>query len=229
MPLYQCAACGKTGWSAGGDCPWCGSLRLQPVGIHPPVAETGISTDAHPRRAHRRWHVIDAEARELPPPPGPRARPLEIVGIAILVVVFIVVVLIESGAIPLGSTPSRPPSVQELSGAGENWTISESTPHVVTFSVEGSLAVWANFTVHGGAVSIFLCNSTAVVHASNFPACNPEFQAAGGVYRASGVLFNMADISQLTLEIAFDNYGPISNSDTVVYLVWSTPLTVDSG
>lgn len=152
-------------------------------------------------------------------------------GIAALLVVLAVVVLVESGALPLGLShpaPPAPPRIQHLTAAGENWTIPSSSPHVVTFSIEGLLEVWTNFTVLNGAVAVFLCNSSSVIHAAAFPACSQEYGAAAGLARASGLLFqnNFTGLTLLSLELVFVNYGPGSDSGAIVYLVWSTPLTV---
>lgn len=167
----------------------------------------------------------------MPEPTRPsrsRVRSLELVALAILAVVLIALVLVESGLIPHESPPATPPRVQQLTAPGENWTMLDTSPHVVTVTVEGSITIWSNFTVYGGGVSIFVCNASAAIDGASFPACNPTLGAIGGAEHASGVLFNFTDLPEMSVEMVFVNYGPPSGSDTIAYLVWSTALTVET-
>lgn len=233
MPLFRCASCGKTGWSDGAECPWCASTRTESLDSVPPTAskDLGIASWRGPRPRLRARRIIDTEGREPAPPFWRRLKPVQVGGISVLVVVLVLIVLVRAGAIPLGpSSSAPPPRIQQFSAAGENWTIPEGSPRVVNFSSDGQTTLWMNFTVEGGAVSVFLCPSPQPIHASTFPPCSPA-EGAGGVerYSAPFPFFNYTVPGPTSWELVFDNYGPSTSSSVIVSLVWTTPLTVTSG
>ena len=124
-----------------------------------------------------------------------------------------------------GRSSSGPqnPDNQELTTAGEVWSIPDTAPQVLNFTAPGSGQIWMNFTVAGGGVSIFFCPAGVVI--TGLPTKGCLFQA-GGAEHSNGQLCGWKNGTAYSAQLTFINYGPTSGSGAVVELTWQSPLFI---
>lgn len=165
-------------------------------------------------------------------PPWPHSQRRFALGVGFLAIAGVILAWgVLEGWVPSlsGSAKSGPsvPAIQELSTAGESWAISDTAARVVNYTQPLSGAIWMNFTVASGGLSVFACFAgTTASQAST--AALVHCWAGGETGPGTGSpWFAWGNATHTTpAELIFINYGPGSGSTTTVLLTWSTPLVV---
>ena len=169
--------------------------------------------------------------RDVPPGGGRRSslRPFKAVLVAALLLgsAILIVSFVDPSELDIGgSTALSAPAIQQLTTAGETWSISDQQPVVLNFTSGAAGSIWMNFTLSGGGLGIFWCPANIVIKPLGFPPCDQRLGVDGGM----GEFIAWGPGGQVQAsEFAFINEGPNDGGNSTVVLTWTSPLTVLSG
>lgn len=169
--------------------------------------------------------------RDVEPGAGGRSslRPFKAVLVAALLLGSAILALsfVDPSALDIGGPAvlSAPP-VQQLTTAGETWSISDQQPVVLNFTSGAAGSIWMNFTVSGGVIGVFWCPADIVIDPLGYPPCDQCLGAGCGI--GEFIAWGPGGEVQAS-ELAFINEGPNNGGNLTVVLTWSSPLTVLSG